>query len=128
MKRKHKGYRQPITYVLGTLYLDERPNADGSTMGTQITMSYYDEKFHLTKINWGTDMGYERSRSGEVESNWQFDEENTQKLMLRLGAHNGHEMLAAIVKRFKKKGSSATSAIREFCEENEIQYDFYVHY
>ena len=73
-------------------------------------------------------MEYERNKRGEVEANYVWDEENTKKLMLRTGTHNGKDLVKAMYERFGDKDSSADSYIRKFCEEKGIKYTMQVWY
>lgn len=57
-----------------------------------LAIGYDNGKFYIVKVNWGAEEDWERSRDGEVEMNWYFDEENTKKLMLRTGTHNGKDL------------------------------------
>lgn len=96
--------------------------------GTMFAIKYRDGKFYMVKVNWGAEEDWERSRDGEVEMNWYFDEENTRKLMLRTGTHNARDMMQALYQRFGKYKGDASIHIEEWCQEKEINYSYYVHY
>jgi hypothetical protein len=96
--------------------------------GTLLTIEYLNGKFYMVKVNWGTEEDWERSRDGEVEMNWCFDEENTRKIMLRTGTHNAKEMMQAMYERFGKYKDSADHYIEKWCQEKEIEYSYHVHY
>ena len=128
MTRKKYECRKPNDYCSETIYEETSDLEGDKTMGTHITVIYWDECCQVVKVNWGADIDYEYSRDGEVEMTLIFDEENTKKLMLRTGTHNGADMVSAMAERFKKHGSSALEKIEEFCKMKEIQYSNYVHY
>jgi hypothetical protein len=128
MTRKKYEYRKPNDYCSETIYEETRDLEGDKTMGTLIKVVYWDECCQVVKVNWGADIDYEYSRDGEVEMTLVFDEENTKKLMLRTGTHNGADMVSAMAERFNKYGASALEKIEEFCKMKEIQYSNYVHY
>lgn len=121
--KKYYGYKKQEEHY------SVRLNDDvGKSIGTMLAIAYDNGKFSMVKVNWGTEVDYERSRDGEVEMNWYFDEENTKKLMLRTGTHNGKDMLKALYERFKEKADMADFYIIKFCDEKEIKYTYYVFY
>ena len=56
------------------------------------------------------------------------NQENTKKLMLMTGTHNGKNLVKAIYERFRDKGSWADSYILKFCEEKGIKFEKQVWY
>ena len=58
----------------------------------------------------------------DTEHFWNFDEENTKKLMLRTGSHDGESLIKSIKMRFGQYGSHAAKRIEEYCKKNEIEY------
>ena len=96
--------------------------------GVLFAIGYRDEKFYMVKLYWGAEEDYERSRDGEVEMNWYFDEENTKKIMLRTGTHNAKDMMQAMYERFGKYKDFADYHIEKWCKEKEIKFEYYVHY
>lgn len=124
--KKYYGYKKPNEHYSITFHDDA---ANGSVdMGTLFAIEYKDMKFYMIKVNWGAEEDYERSRDGEVEMNWCFDEENTKKIMLRTGTHNVKDMMQAVYERFGKYGDFAHFYIEKWCEQKEIKYDYYLHY
>lgn len=121
--KKYYGYKKPEEHYSIILNDDV-----GKPIGTMLSIAYDNGKFSIVKVNWGAEEDYERSRVGEVEMNWYFDEENTKKLMLRTGTHNGKDMLRALHERFKEKADMADFYITKFCDEKEIKYIYNVFY
>lgn len=121
--KKYYGYKKPEEHYSVKLN-DDR----GKSIGTMLSIAYDNGKFSMVKVNWGTEEDYERSRDGEVEMNWWFDEENTKKLMLRTGTHNGKDMIKAMYERFKDKADIADFFIILFCDEKKIEYTYNVYY
>ncbi len=124
--KKYYGYKKQTENYSITFHDD----AAGGRVdeGTLLTIEYLNGKFYMVKVNWGTEEDWERSRDGEVEMNWCFDEENTRKIMLRTGTHNAKEMMQAMYERFGKYKDSADHYIEKWCQEKEITYSYYVHY
>ena len=58
----------------------------------------------------------------DTEHFWNFDEENTKKLMLRTGSHDGESLIKSVKMRFGQYGSHAAKRIEEYCKKNEIEY------
>lgn len=58
----------------------------------------------------------------DVELFLHLDEENTRKLMLRLGSPDGENLVIAVKNRFGAAGKDIKTKMEEFCEENEIAY------
>ena len=124
--KKYYGYKKQTENYSITFHDDA---ADGRVdEGTLLTIEYRDEKFYIVKVYWGTEEDWERSRDGEVEMNWCFDEENTRKIMLRTGTHNAKEMMRAMYERFGRYKDSADHYNEKWCQEKEIEYNYYVHY
>ena len=125
-KYKYHTYKEQTENYSITFHDDA---ADGHVdEGTLLAIEYRDEKFYMVKVYWGAEEDWERSRDGEVEMNWCFDEENTKKIMLRTGTHNAKEMMQAMYERFGRYKDSADRHIEEWCQEKEIKYSYYVHY
>lgn len=124
--KKYYGYKKQTENYSITFHDD----AAGGRVdeGTLLTIEYLNGKFYMVKVNWGAEEDWERSRDGEVEMNWCFDEENTRKIMLRTGTHNAKEMMQAMYERFGKYKDSADHYIEKWCQEKEIEYSYYVHY
>ena len=124
--KKYYGYKKQTENYSITFHDD----AAGGRVdeGTLLTIEYLNGKFYMVKVNWGTEEDWERSRDGEVEMNWCFDEENTRKIMLRTGTHNAKEMMQAMYERFGKYRDTADHYIEKWCQEKEITYSYYVHY
>ena len=124
--KKYYGYKKQTENYSITFHDDA---ADGRVdEGTLLTIEYLNGKFYMVKVNWGTEEDWVRSRDGEVEMNWCFDEENTRKIMLRTGTHNAKEMMQAMYERFGKYKDSADHYIEKWCKEKEIEYSYHVHY
>ena len=100
MTRKKYEYRKPNDYCSETIYEETRDLGGNKTMGTLIKVVYWDECCQVVKVNWGADIDYEYSRNGEVEMTLIFDEENTKKLILRTGTHNGADMVSAQSRKY----------------------------
>lgn len=124
--KKYYGYKKQTENYSITFHDD----AAGGRVdeGTLLTIEYLNGKFYMVKVNWGTEEDWVRSRDGEVEMNWCFDEENTRKFMLRTGTHNAKEMMQAMYERFGKYKDSADHYIEKWCKEKEIEYSYHVHY
>ena len=98
-RKKYYGFKKPMEYYRVTFQDDSLDK--GASMGTLLVAGFLNGKFYMVKTNWGAEDDYARSREGEVEMNWHFDEENTKKMMLRTGTHNGWDLLQAIYNRYK---------------------------
>ena len=122
--KKYYGYKKPQERYSIKLHDD----AANSRVGTMFAIGYQDEKFYMEKLNWGAEEDWERSRDGEVEMTWSFDEENTKKIMLRMGTHNAKDMMQVMYERFGKYKAFADIYIEKWCKEKEIEYNYYVHY
>lgn len=120
--QNYYGYKKPEEHHSIRLYDEEK------TMGTMLSIAYVNGKFSIVKVNWGTEEDKEHSRDGEVEMNWWFDEENTNKLMLRTGTHNGGDMIQAMYELFKEKVDMADFYITGFCDEKKIKYTYNAFY
>lgn len=124
-KRYHAYIKQ--TEIYSVTFHDDAE--DGSVdEGTLLALEYRDGKVYLVKVSWGAEEDWERSRDGEVEINWCFDEENIRKIMLRTGTHNVKDMMQAMYERFCKYRDTADHYIEKWCQEKEITYSYYVHY
>ena len=124
--KKYYGYKKPTEHYSVTFQDDTEGRV--KKVGTLLKGVYSDEVFNLVKVNWGSEEEYKRSRDGEVEMSWYFDEENTKKLMLRTGTHHARDMVQALYDRFAKYRGDADSHIIKWCDQKEIVYDYYVHY
>ena len=120
--KKYYGYKPPHEHY------EVEFHKDMGKVGQSLDFVYDNGRCGMNHYYWGSEMDYERSRDGEVESHYIWDEENTKKLMLRTGTHNGKDLVKAIYERFKDKGTSADLCIREFCEKKGIKYDMQVWY
>lgn len=70
--KKYYGYKKPReSYSIRFHDSAENGRVD---VGSMFTIGYQNEKFYMVKMSRGTEEGYERSRVGEVEMNWYFDE------------------------------------------------------
>ena len=98
--KKYYGYKKPTEHY-SIKFRDDSMNGCAD-VGTLFAIGYQDEKFYMVKVNWGAEEDWERSRDGEVEMTWSFDEENTKKIMLRTGTHNAKDMMKAMHERFGK--------------------------
>lgn len=124
--KKYYGYKKPReSYSIKFHDSAEYGHVD---VGSMFAIGYQDEKFYMIKVYWGAEEDYERSRDGEVEMNWYFDEENTKKIMLRTGTHSARDMMQEMADRFSKHGIFADRYIEEWCHKKEIKFDTYVHY
>lgn len=121
--KKYYSYKKPEEYYSERFYDDT-----GRKVGIVFSIAFHNGKFSMVLLDWGGKAEYERSRDGEVEQNWYFDEENTKKLMLRTGTKNGRDLIAELKRRFGEHKDSAYHYIEKFCEAKEIKYDYYVHY
>jgi len=101
--KKYYGYKKPQERYS----IKFRDDAANSRVGTMFAIGYQDEKFYMVKLNWGAEEDWERSRDGEVEMTWSFDEENTKKIMLRTGTHNAKDMKQAMYERFGRQEETA---------------------
>lgn len=124
--KKYYGYKKPKENY-SIKFHDSAENGQVD-VGSMFAIGYQDEKFYMVKVYWGAEEDYERSRDGEVEMNWYFDEENTKKIMLRTGTHNARDMMQAMADRFSKHGDFADHYIEKWCNERDIKFDYYVHY
>ena len=92
---KYYGYKKPDDHYEITFC------ADKGKEGIALYFIYNNGVCVMSKYYWGNEMDYERNRRGEVEANYYWNEENTQKLLLRTGTHNGKDMVKAIYERFE---------------------------
>ena len=113
---KYYGYKKPDEHYEITFC------ADKGKEGIALYFIYNNGVCVMSKYYWGNEMDYERNRRGEVGANYYWNEENTQKLMLRTGTHNGKDMVKAIYERFYKFKDSANRHICDWCDEKGIQY------
>lgn len=97
-------------------------------VGNLLEFVYEDGRCRMNHYYWGSDLDYERSRDGEVESNYIWNKENTKKMMLRTGTKNGKDLVEAIYERFHQYKGSAASRITEWCKEKGIEYDYRIWY
>lgn len=114
--KKYYGYKPKHEHYEVTFY------EDIGKEGIALYFIYEDGEYGMNKYFWGTDMDYERNKRGEVEANYFWDMENTKKLMLHTGTHNGKDMVAAIYERFKQYEDSANTHICDWCDEKGIEY------
>lgn len=91
-------------------------------IGECVDFFYEDGCCGMRHYYWGAEEDYARSRRGEVEHSYTWDEENTEKLMLRTGTKNGRDLVQAIFKRFRDKSNEADSCIIRWCDEMGIKY------
>ena len=96
-------------------------------VGVMIAIEYCDNKFSMVRVNWGPEEEWEYDFDGAVEQHWLFNEENTLKLMARMGASNGKELIETIYQRFKEHSSEADYVIEDWCKAEGINYFFYYH-
>lgn len=120
--KKYYGYKPPFEHYAVEFHRDT------GKIGESLDFVYENGRCGMNHYYWGSEMEYERNKRGEVEANYIWDEENTKKLMLRTGTHNGKDLVKAMYERFGDKGSSADSYIRKFCEEKGIKYNMQVWY
>lgn len=121
-RKKNYGYKPKQEYYVTVLY------EDTGKEGQLITFAYENGRCRMDHCYWGTDLDYEYSRDGEVEHIYIWDEENTQKLMLRTGTKNGKDLVKAIYERFHQHKYNADNYIKQWCENKGINYDFFVWY
>lgn len=95
-------------------------------VGEQLEFVYENGRCGMNHYFWGSELDFERSRSGEVEHNYIWDEEETRKLFARTGSKNGKELVQAIYDRFHTAKSFADKRFIDWCEEKGIQYDLRV--
>ena len=93
-------------------------------VGDFLDFVYEDGRCGMNHYYWGGEVDFEYSRYGEVEHNYIWDEMNTKLLMLRTGTKNGNALVNAIYERFHEYLGSADIYIRQWCEKNNIIYDF----
>lgn len=122
MAHKYYGYKKPHVHYEVTFW------ADKSKEGIALYFIYDDGRCGMNKYYWGSDIDNEYNRRGEVEANYMWDEENTRKLMLRTGTHNGKDLVEAIYERFKQYKDSANTHICNWCDEKDIKYQKQVWY
>ena len=118
--KKYYGYKPPFEH-----YEVDFHKGTGE-IGQSLDFVYENGRCGMNHYYWGSEMEYECNERGEVETNYIWDEENTKKLMLRTGTHNGKDLVKAIYERFGNKGSSADFYICQFCDEKGIKYDMQV--
>ena len=120
--KKYYGYKPTYERYSVALYEKE------GTVGEFIVFVYEDGKCRMDHCFWGSELDYERNRDGEVEHTYSWDEENTQKLMLRTGTKNGKALVKAMYDRFHTHESGADCQIRKWCDSKEINYQINVWY
>lgn len=120
--KKYYGYKPKHEHFSVVLY------ETGEKVGELLDFVYEDGRCGMNHYYWGSEIDYEYNHHGEVEHNCIWDKENTKKLMLRTGTKNGKDLVNAIYKRFHSYNGGADLCIRQWCEEKEIKFDFYVHY
>lgn len=125
-RKKYYGFKKPMEYYSVTFQDDSWDKR--ASMGTLLVAGFLNGKFYMVKTNWGAEDDYARSREGEVEMNWHFDEENTKKMMLRTGTHNGWDLLQTIYNRYKQHRGDADEYITRWCDEKDIEYSYAVFY
>lgn len=113
---KYYGYKPKHEYYEVTFCEDKGKE------GVALYFIYKDGECSMNKFYWGSEMDYERNRRGEVEANYYWDKENTKKMMLRTGTHNGKDMIKALYERYKQYKDSANTRICDWCDEKEIKY------
>lgn len=87
---------------------------------------YEEGIFVFKRFYWGADIDYEYDMHGQVEKEYIFNKERTKKLMLRVGARNGKELMDQIVKRFKDKGINVHWEFEKFCKKKGLEYQVYI--
>lgn len=117
--KKYYGYKPKEEHYETILY--ER-NDPYQMKGCRLDFVYHNGRCGMNYYSWGDTPGDFCDRHGRSEKNYIWNEENTKKLMLRTGTHNGKDLVAAINDRFKKEGISADYYITQFCEEKGIEY------
>lgn len=90
--------------------------------GSLITVEFKESKLCMIRVDWGASDYYGLPSNSDVESYLFFDKENTDKLMLRTGTHNGIELLKAVYSRFHRYKDDAESKFTDFCDAKGIEY------
>ena len=121
--KKQKDNKPPHEY-----YEVDFHNDTGKKIGEALDFSYEDGRCCMSHYYWGSEMEYECNRFGRVESHCYWDEENTKKMMLKTGTENGKDLVKAIYKLFRSHKNRADAALREWCENEGIEYDYNVYY
>lgn len=120
--KNYYGYIKPHEHYEVTFWEDKGQE------GIALYFVYKDGRCGMNKYCWGSDIDYEYNRRGEVEANYIWDKENTRKLMLRTGTHNGKDMVRAIYEKFQQHKDSANTYICNWCDEKGIKYQKQVWY
>lgn len=99
-----------------TIYSNETERVSFS-----ISAEYRELKLTIIKCDCGQS-ALEHFGDLDIEAFIHFDEINTQKMIVRLGAHHPQEMLNAIYNRFYKYKYLAFTKILSFCNDRNIAY------
>lgn len=113
---KHKSQMGSNAPASITIYSNETEHDSFS-----ISAEYRDKKLTIIKCDCGQTV-LEYFGDLDIESFILFDEINTQKMIVRLGAHHPQEMLNAIYNRFCKYKYLAFAKILFFCNDRNIAY------
>lgn len=123
----YNGYKKPEEHF-SVCFRDDAANDPKVKIGSMIAIEYHNGRLSMVRVNWGDDEDWERSRDGEVELNWMFDEENTKKMMRLTGTNTGKSLINVLYERFKQNAYDADSYIIRWCDTKGIVYNYYVHY
>lgn len=114
--KKYYGYKKPNEYYSVTFRNDEGKE------GIALYFNYNNGVCSMNKHYWGAELDYMYSSDGDVECTCAWNKENTEKLMLRTGTHDGQSLVNAIYERFKSHGGYADVKIKEWCKQKGIEY------
>lgn len=120
--KNHTNYKPKHEYYSVVLYEKK------GDVGELLDFVFEDGRCGMNHYFWGSETDYEYNQYGEVEHNYIWDKENTEKLMLRTGSKNGKDLVNNIYERFHANGSYADQLIKEWCKQKKILYVFQAWY
>lgn len=119
--KKYKRLLERLKYQSSPTYECMLYELRGVSIDEFIHAKYRNKCFHVLHNICGGSVN-ERYGDYDIEHFLDLDEENTRKMMLRTGSHDGESLIKAIKNRFGSHGAKAMKRIEEFCQEKGIEY------
>lgn len=119
--KKYKRFLERLKYQNSPTYECMLYEHCGASTDEFIQAKYSNKYFHVIHNICGDPVN-EDYGDCDIENFLDIDEENTKKLMLRTGSHDGESLIKSIKNRFSSHGARAMKRIEEFCQEKGIDY------
>ena len=118
--KNYYGMRNVREYASARFY-DDAPKK----IGSMACVEFYEDAFHIVKLNWGTSEDDERSKDGEVEMSWTVQGEALDCLKkICNNAKTPDAVVDFLKERFLPCGRNAHREVLKWLDEKQISYTY----